>query len=62
MLCPSLHIASRNVIETLDADFVHGLPKILGRSLYAYLHPTSRVDEVGSHGSLSLLYVMKVMV
>jgi hypothetical protein len=62
MLCPSLHIVSRNVIETLDADFVHGLPKILGRSLYVYLHPTSRVHEAGSHGSLSLLYVMKVMV
>jgi hypothetical protein len=62
MSCPSLRIASKNVIETLDANFVHGLSKILGISLYVYLHPTSQVYEVGSHGSLSLLYVMKVMV
>jgi hypothetical protein len=62
MLCPSLPVASRNVTETLDADFVYGLPEILGRSLYAYLHPPSGVDEVGSHGSLSLLSEMKVMV
>ncbi len=48
--------------ETLDADFAYGLPEILGRSLYAYLHPASGVDEVGSHGSLSLLSEMKVMV
>jgi len=50
------------VIETLDADFVYGLFKILGRSLYAYLHPSSRVDEINSHGNLSLLSMMKMMV
>ncbi len=55
MLCPNLPIASKNVTETLDVDFVYGLLKILGRSLYAYLHLASRVDEVGNHGSLSLL-------
>ncbi len=36
---------------------------VLGRLLYAYLHPLLGADElVGSHGSLSLLFVMKVMV
>jgi hypothetical protein len=35
----------------------NGLSKFLGRLLYAYLHPL-----LGSHGSLSLPFVMKVMV
>jgi hypothetical protein len=62
MLWPSLLITSKNVTKTLDANFVYGLPKIFGRSLYAYLHPILGVNEVGSHGNLSLLSVMKVMV
>jgi hypothetical protein len=41
----------------------NGLPKFLGRLLYAYLHPLLGADELnGSHGSLSLPFVMKVMV
>jgi hypothetical protein len=41
----------------------NGLPKLLGRLLYAYLHPLLGADDsVGSHGSLSLPFVMKVMV
>jgi hypothetical protein len=39
---PTPCIASKNVIETLDVDFVYGLPKILGRSLYVYLHLASK--------------------
>jgi hypothetical protein len=41
-----------------------GLPKFLGRLLYAYLHPLLGADELSgySHGSLSLPFVMKVMV
>jgi hypothetical protein len=62
MLCLSLHVVSRNVTETLDANFVHGLLKILGRSLYVYLHLALRVDEVSSDDILSLLFMMKVMV
>ncbi len=41
----------------------NGLPKYLGRLLYAYLHPLlGLMNSVGSHGSLSLPFVMKVMV
>jgi hypothetical protein len=39
------------------------LPKILGRLVYTYQHrPSGLMKPVGSHGSLSLLFVMKVMV
>jgi hypothetical protein len=62
MLCPSFHVASKNVTKTLDVNFVYGLLKILGKSLYAYLHLAAKVDEVGNHGNLSLLSMMKVMV
>ncbi len=42
----------------------NGLPKFLGRLLCAYLHPLLGADEnsASSHGSSSLLFVMKVMV
>jgi hypothetical protein len=41
----------------------NGLPNFLGRLLDAYLHPLLGADELsGSHGSLSLPFVMKVMV
>jgi hypothetical protein len=41
----------------------NGLPNFLGRLLYAYLHPPLGADELsGSHVSLSLPFVMKVMV
>jgi hypothetical protein len=40
-----------------------GLPKFLGRLLYAYLHHCwELMNSVGSHGSLSLPFVMKVTV
>jgi len=37
----------------------NGLPKSLGRLLYAYLHPLLGADELGSS---SLPFMMKVMV
>ncbi len=41
----------------------NGLPKFLGRLLYAYLHLCwELMNSVGSHGSSSLPFVMKVMV
>jgi hypothetical protein len=42
----------------------NGLSKFLGRLLYAYLHPLlgALLNSVGSHGSLSLSFVMKMMV
>jgi hypothetical protein len=43
----------------------NGFPKFLGRLLYAYLHPllgAELMNSVGSHGGLSLPFVMKVMV
>jgi uncharacterized membrane protein YkvI len=42
----------------------NGLPKFLGRLLYAYLysHCWELMNSVGSHGSSSLSFVMKVMV
>jgi hypothetical protein len=41
----------------------NGLPKFLGRLLYAYLtHCCELMNSVGSHGSSSLPFVMKVMV
>jgi hypothetical protein len=42
----------------------NGLPKFLGRLLYAYLTPTvgELMNSMGSHGSSSLPFVMTVMV
>jgi hypothetical protein len=41
----------------------NGLPNFLGRLLYAYLHHCwELMNLVGSHGSSSLPFVMKVMV
>ncbi len=41
-----------------------GLPKFLGRLLYAYLHLLlgELMNSVGSHGSLSLTFMIKVIV
>jgi len=41
----------------------NGLPKFLGRFLYAfYTHCWELMNSVGSHGSSSLPFMMKVMV
>jgi hypothetical protein len=42
--------------------FYNGLPEIVGRLLYAYLHPLSGADEwMETHHRLLLLFIMQVM-
>jgi hypothetical protein len=58
----SLHIASRNATETQDTDFLEWFAQILGRLLFAHLHPPGLMKSVDSQGSLSLLFMMKAIV
>jgi hypothetical protein len=56
----SLPIASRNLIEIQDADFVKVLDFII--IYFFYTGCQELMNSVGSHRSLSLLFMMKVMV
>ncbi len=63
----SLPVAVGNMTETQDTDmcpkFDGALPQFLGRLLYTSLsHCQELMPSVGSHGNLSLLFMMKLMV
>jgi hypothetical protein len=63
IMTESLLIASRNATKTWDTGFVYWVAQILGWFLYSYLHPIRELmKSVGSHGSSSLLLMIKVMV
>jgi hypothetical protein len=63
ILTDSLSVTSKNVAETQLAEFLCILPEIMCTLLYTYLHSLwKQMKPMGSHGSLSLLFVMKATI